>query len=283
MSPGSSLQLEVPAARPEDNATGETLCTCYVCAPALYEPDQSKHTKATSYMSTRAGDYYMLGLLAHEPLQLIDAAIRSFDRNDELGPSQRRALQLWQSWAKQHLPGLQAPSEHRAWPSERDMQDLVAIFNQLFFLGAIQNVRFRWDEALKHLNSFGITTHAQWPYVGEVNVALDPVPLALQSSSRVSSMLGTLLHECTHAYVNQLGCAGSRCGEQSCKARFNPNVGNSGHGRAWQWLAEAVERVARSSLGIEVDLLRSPCFFKPAAAAVLRTCELSSPHLLSQS
>ena len=66
----------------------------------------------------------------------------------------------------------------------------------------------------------------------------------------VFALLRTLLHEMCHAFLMQYSCCmGISCGSEKCRRLYQTNGGVAGHGRAWQYLAKAIEDEAPRLLG----------------------------------
>ena len=230
-------------------------CTCDTCSPDKYKADLDLHPRVMCGRTARGKKYYLLNFLGHEPLDLAAAAIRSFDCNkSEMTHGQRRALDGWSAWLQKTSPVLNSGNRVELDPAL--MEEGITLLNRFFFLDGIKDYHFAWGYIE---DSLGLTTHPTFPYVGTVHIAVNPdhdEDETQQRTSRSNAVLGTLLHELIHAFIGQFGCPSSRCKQLSCQYRFDVNYGRTGHARAWQWLAEAVERVANYRLGIKVDLGR---------------------------
>jgi len=212
------------------------------------------HPKVVCSRTARGKKYYLLNFLGHEPLDLVAAAIKSFDCNkSEMTYRQRRALDEWAQWLQGASPVLNSGDRIEVEPAL--MEEGIGFLNRFFFLDGIKDLDFACDYTEK---SLGFKSYPSFPYVGTVLISINPdhdvemVP----SVSCCDAILGTLLHELIHAFIGQFGCPGSRCKQRSCQRRFDENYGCSSHARAWPWLAEAVERIPNYRLGVKVDLGR---------------------------
>ncbi|KAF2429512.1 hypothetical protein EJ08DRAFT_717160 [Tothia fuscella] len=98
-------------------------------------------------------------------------------------------------------------------------------------------------------------------------VAADKEPVRpVAPPEPVDMILGTLLHEMAHAFIDLYTCAGTtiphplvgmfqHCERNICKSLAEFNVGKSGHGRVWFRLANALEINAYALLKLKTKLI----------------------------
>lgn len=105
------------------------------------------------------------------------------------------------------------------------VNDILQIFNELFFLGAVD-----FDFACKDFSLCGALGQCLEDGSIEMNSRLDD----LLPADRRLSLLGTLSHELTHAFFYQFAC-------DTCPT-YAINVDNaSGHGRAFRMVIATIE------------------------------------------
>lgn len=97
------------------------------------------------------------------------------------------------------------------------------------------------------------------------------------------AVICTLLHEMIHAYLCRYGCAGgegSACGTEVCRHLNRANRGVTGHGRAWQHLAKAIEDSLPEILGFRGRLGRQECAVQELSAFGFRPseCDIAVLH-----
>lgn len=157
---------------------------------------------------------------------------------------QQEALTQWQSWIQQAEHFYQH-GDHGV-PDEASMERLINIMSELFFLGKLNLVRFKWNPKM----------HAEKGLYGQCNrserysrawcrITMDPGDhhVELGDDSRLSSTLGTLLHECVHAFF--------RIYARTFTGRL---YGKTGHGDAWYMAAYHVQAAARAHLRKGISL-----------------------------
>ncbi|TKA67670.1 hypothetical protein B0A55_08647 [Friedmanniomyces simplex] len=102
---------------------------------------------------------------------------------------------------------------------------------------------------------------------GRVIVTLDqhrPHHVSCSGESLAVSIINKLLQKCVHAYFLITVCEADGNIEGSapfCGEEWRRDLGIDGHGAAWQCLAEAVEWVGSTVLGIPVILGRETLYW----------------------
>ena len=215
-------------------------CTCFSCAPALH----AWHLPTTKLLQPGRRD----------PFDLAISAISSF-QNGPKTFGQHHARRAWREW------WLQSEDYNLLWNSSNlnltDPQILekpLIIFSNLFFLGQLpsRTVRIEWC-------FFGATSREQGRTLIQpegVLILLNPHHNRHRRSP--TGILCTLLHEMCHAFLGRYSCyQGAACGTSQCRTLCDQNYGSTGHGRAWQLLAKAIEEEASALLtGLSVRLGR---------------------------
>jgi len=141
----------------------------------------------------------------------------------------------------------------------------MSIFNSLFFCSTLpaRLLRVEWDP-----NTAKRGIAQAWDH--GVIILLNPRHRFHINSP--SGLLRTLLHEMIHAFLELYACypAASGCNNDACKILSLQNRGATGHGRAWQYLAKAIEDASPRLLpGIEIWLGREEVCLKEKRAAIV--------------
>ena len=141
------------------------------------------------------------------------------------------------------------------------LQRVLTYCSTIFFCGDIDDVKLVPSADLyEEDGSFGMTYQSKpdGAYVIEIDLAGNISHRWDDSISQ--TVMGTLLHECVHAYLRTMACQGNgdaqslRCNSLECRLVWRMETGTSGHGRVWQELAEAVERRANAVMELPVRL-----------------------------
>ena len=183
-----------------------------------------------------------------------------------LSSEQLHAMQNWKHW-------LANPCAH-GWRHSLDLRQFdpnvifhapIMVFNQLFFLGQMPLPMVSDTE-------HGILT-IQWSPLGTQRRAHSHTTSSIITTIYINpthpthflnpfELINTLLHELTHGFFQRHSCysgGGEGCDKnQVCVELCRENYGASGHGRAWQKLAAAIEEAAPRLLSCwPVDLGRA--------------------------
>ncbi|KAI7241701.1 hypothetical protein KC330_g480 [Hortaea werneckii] len=173
----------------------------------------------------------------------MNRAIRSFDRPERLwSREQHRALRGWRRWINDWA----GPSA-----GSKPMRRAIGILGKIFFLGRLRRCTFAWNQELYGSGIMGFTD----PGLTSAHIEMNPEDLHDTDGTKdaVTSHIGTLLHECVHAFIEDYTC-GDRCRRLSCAEGHDFHIGKTGHALAWTLLAARVQRTARIVLGLEVKL-----------------------------
>lgn len=151
--------------------------------------------------------------------------------------------------------------------------DLYEIFDQIFFLGALRNLRT--VEIVHHLrmdDALGTTTAAnkgdQWNIFEDFAcmIRIRRLPKSGCKSrkykfanGRLGSYVETLIHEMLHAFFNIYTC---RCEGCTNSSKDFDHFGNTGHGLPWHTAALAFERFASINLLPELAIGREKAFLR---------------------
>ncbi|KAK4540062.1 hypothetical protein LTR36_009803 [Oleoguttula mirabilis] len=178
-------------------------------------------------------------------MEVVHKALRYFDRPTYLWtPMQHKAVHALRRW----LDIWKGPDA-----GEKPMRQVIGLISKIFFLGKLKRCKFRWDEGLVHPSpAVGITDLLA---KGVVSIRMDPSDYheADETDDVVTSHIGTLLHECAHAFIKLYTC-GLLCDHAVCKQSHAKIEGHTGHAQAWLLLACRLERTARIVLGLDVRL-----------------------------
>lgn len=128
-----------------------------------------------------------------------------------------------------------------------DILQILDIFNRLFFFGALR-LQFKWEVGLTGPGGGAAYGQCCPPNsCASSLIQMDAVCINTNiqglagHSGPTLSRLGTLLHEVLHAYFFQYACR--RC------AMWGTNIGDGGHGRAYQMTASRLEEVTERLFG----------------------------------
>lgn len=240
-------------------------CICLDCRTDLYA--QTTHFRELHRY--RRGEY-ILGFFQHDAALLVDLALPTFDgltgpggmkiidpdqpRSHLLSVPQRRAIQAFKYWymnKKAHVLRLK-------WSPQSLVDQAIECFNQLFFLGELPD--HTSDEIARKSLKVERTSPPSHRCRGETHTVVrgkkrqlveTTMWLDLEHPAQFFNgheLLNTILHEMCHAFLQRHSCyngGGDGCrGNQVCVELCQENYGATGHGRAWQTLAAAVEEAA---------------------------------------
>ncbi|TKA82009.1 hypothetical protein B0A55_01738 [Friedmanniomyces simplex] len=261
---------------PQPPAQQSRGCTCPLCKPALYASLPLVHPRDTDLSIKMRG----LRPGAHPAWSLAVRAVRSFSREERRrGESLRWGqLRATDEWAARWDQGRSAAARQLRSLGLREtiphpgsfFRKPAEIFNQMFFLGAMppRQIRIAWG--LDQSRLYGIT-------VSRSTIVLNP-QMKLHKLAP-TAVLCTILHEMIHAFLGLYNCyggEGSSCGDEVCAHLSADNLGGSGHGRAWQYMAQGIEAEMSRLLGFSGRLGRQECAVKEIAALGFRPskCDL---------
>lgn len=142
-------------------------------------------------------------------------------------------------------------AEYRSIPDEEELQLLVPVMqcfitllSDIFFLGALQGIVFKWDPKL---NLIGRSLYDSRS--GQNEIAIDPVR-CFKERHPALRIVSILLHESSHtlismySYRRQPNCALGQHHISHCAS-----LGHSGHGGAWTELVSHIEARAKLEIG----------------------------------
>jgi len=175
--------------------------------------------------------------------------------------SQLHAIARWRRWLTS--PQALALSRPRKRLETYNPKELLhaptEIFNQLFFLGQLPLcgpfLDIRWSPRGKARRALSRTD-------GDCKTTIWINPYHPRHFLSRNGILGTLLHELSHAFLQRYSCFGGVACDQNqlCIELWQENHGATSHGRAWQTLTAAIEDAAPQLLdGWKVQLGRPEC------------------------
>ncbi|KAF2493964.1 hypothetical protein BU16DRAFT_60725 [Lophium mytilinum] len=245
-------------------------CTCPDCNPGAYNPQQVCHTHQEIRLDKDPKSNVSVPVLvprSYEPMYLVDRTIEYINREST------QPYQL-QKDARQRLRVLFLETDMMAnlyakniknFVSLKDLQHIFGIFNDLYFFGAMKNVRIEYKNRVWAAIGPEYTGFADTPSSGRQRsiVKIDPIQHhRLYPRKCGHEVLNTLLHEALHCFLDQFKsprCKDKQCG--FCSKRVE-NIGPEGHGRAWQIIAAKLEKaiLGNWTLGWRLDMGRSTGF-----------------------
>ncbi|KAF1851279.1 uncharacterized protein K460DRAFT_274570 [Cucurbitaria berberidis CBS 394.84] len=251
-------------------------CDCDECAPELYQLGERSSHGTIRYQSHSLsngrlprfshvhespsgplpelslrfyGEYEAMRLVRHHVAWLESTYLHNTSSKDDAPP----VLQL-KSLLKTWEPHLSSPDLRQSL-SAAQLQHLFTHLNHIFFFNAIPPHRRAFSTGFSWLpessqNCFAIASFN--PLIG-TQILLHPILYRHNNAPadvnvRWRNRLGTLLHELCHAFLKAYTC-------RACPMHDHC-VGARGHGRAWQVLVNAVEKVASRLMGGYVDMGR---------------------------
>ena len=218
-------------------------CRCFYCSPQLY----THHHPQPKIRPSRRCDCeasFVLHPVSHEPLALARLAIIWFQPVDHsYTREQHTAITEWRSLWTSQFSSLHLPTN-----PERQLALLrraYKIFNTLFFCRKLPAVYIDWSRP-------GIPADAS-PWMARTATsanALTRTRITFHTGhvggQHATSLFDTLLHEMIHVYFAHFACADDAC---VCWQALRENLGDRGHGRAFLWIASAMEEVSERLLG----------------------------------
>ncbi|KAF2398416.1 hypothetical protein EJ06DRAFT_107450 [Trichodelitschia bisporula] len=238
-------------------------CTCRACSPHMYgdpaiDPHHVNPNNPRTHFRTRR-KLERSQFQRCEPLALAHAASASFERDvSNFSARQKAALEKLNN-----MPPLLNPITRPV------AAEIIKHFNEIFFLGAIRNLKFKLQPDLARKSS--AVGYAHFPRRDASRIMYPE--LVFDPDTRASpdnDITATILHECVHVFLSQFSCDTSdgfyiwykapqdfqlpNCGSSECPILVADNSGLTGHGRAFASLATAIERSARRVLGRPIDL-----------------------------
>lgn len=227
-------------------------CRCYFCIPQLYIHNLPQ-PKIRPSRRHNCEARMILKPTSHEPLVLAQLAINWFQPvNYDYTREQHTAVAAWRKiWPE-------PPSDLRSHTYLKGHLTLLRrafkIFNTLFFCRKLPRVHIGWLSEEVPMGSPPCL--ARTTIYATVNLLLRPritfnSSHIIEAKPRRDKLLSALLHEMIHVYLQYFACRHRNC---ICWRALGENLGEMGHGRAFLWVAKAMEEVSEPLLGWRVDL-----------------------------
>jgi len=221
-------------------------CRCFYCSPQLYIHNHPqpyiRPSRRCNYEAT-----FVLQLNSHEPLALAYLAINWFQPVDyNYTREQETAITEWRSlWTSP----LSSPHPFDNPASQLSLLGRAyKLFNTLFFCRALPTVYIKSNNPDTSVDATPwiarTTTSAN--ALTRTHITFHPSTLA---SPHFTTLFDALLHEMIHVYFAHFACTDNTC---VCWQALRENLGDSGHGRAFLWIASAMEEVSEKVLGWRV-------------------------------
>jgi hypothetical protein len=204
--------------------------------------------KFVDFGSTTTPSYYKLVLHKHEPTTLSLKAVEVFSKPiAQLLPKQQMALVCLQ----QLINGWEAACKPKSGvPDRQYMKNILRAMGTVYFFDSLYPVKFVWDLGLCTRGMYGCYQRGQVRMYGIIT--MDPNPIRVPAESRKAHIVGTLLHECCHAFQLKYYCPAT-CTDPNCQENYRRvQGGGCDHGSAWFILASHVQAVAKQHLGLDV-------------------------------
>ena len=221
-------------------------CDCERCSPAKRVKHEKFHPSVAPYLNTRNSSYYQnMQYNQYELVSLAQFIADTFSKpKHEWTNFQRKAQEQWQLRSKTLLQ--QLASDYNASNGFQALKECFSIINRLCFLGQLRKVKLRWIPNLYDENTSLLGCCSIDPSDHTLDICINPE----HSKPKGVNIFGTLLHEATHAFLEQYGCTGSRSAACKCRNLQIVKVGRWGHGPAWRSLVAAVQDFAVSVMGV---------------------------------
>ncbi|KAF2738682.1 hypothetical protein EJ04DRAFT_573540 [Polyplosphaeria fusca] len=233
---------------------GRRKCPCDICTPSLYEETYS--SPLISFIPRETNQYnarvYRVPELkrkeVYDPMQVARRAISSFHLRPKtiLNDTQLAAIARFHEYMHEWGHLLDAEDASQCVSTER-MISLTKVFSEIFLLSSLKNVTFKWSTSLGSDDYFA---ECKFPKPGKVIIIMHPTAWDVTAwdaetfEPRKQDRISTVLHEALH------GLAGYSADDESCA--YSQSLGQDGHGRAWQLVAEKIELSAPFLLGMKV-------------------------------
>lgn len=188
--------------------------------------------------------------VSHEPLALARLAIKLFQPVDHnYTREQQAAITEWRALQTGHIVGFcSSPADLTRQLTA--LRRAYKIFNKIFFCSKLSTVHIDWS-------SPGISAHTI-PWVARTVTSgsiLTRTRITFHAANvaepRAATLFDALLHQMIHVYFMQFACADKAC---VCWRALRENLGATRHGRAFLWIACAMEEVSERLLGWRANI-----------------------------
>jgi hypothetical protein len=214
-------------------------CRCFYCSPQLYTHNHPqpyiRPSRSWKYEAT-----FVLQPNSHEPLALAYLAINWFQPVDyNYTREQEGAITEWRSLWTSHLSSL-----HLSYNPASQLSLLrrtYKLFSTIFFCRALLTVCIDSSSPLDistPTTPYPAHTTASTNILARTRITFHPNTL---TSPHPTTLFSILLHDMIHVYFAHFACADNTC---VCWTALRENLGDRGHGRAFLWIASALEEVS---------------------------------------
>ena len=237
-------------------------CNCLSCSPnRAWLQSHSNVVEHRHFIRSRVGPIEDLQPGDHEPMQLVNEIIQRLLYPRPWNPRRESAIRQWRIFVDDHAESISRKRFQRV--PARLLRELCSILGQIFFLGNLRNVPIRWIQDYQGPQPIlGQLVPGPWPAYHIEIVQRYSAPLTLSATldgqAPFYQLVGTCLHEMIHAFLWLYSCSAvlPGCNTNICHDRRIRTEGLSGHGRAWHFLAKAVEDATTELLDVQMDLGR---------------------------
>ncbi|KAF2493965.1 hypothetical protein BU16DRAFT_60733 [Lophium mytilinum] len=234
-------------------------CTCPECkpeaytdTPCLYRPKR-RNVDSEPFPASNAPVPF-LSVRSFDAMHLAEQTTQYIDRKGpQMYTRQRDAMQRWQALVEDgDLVARLAKPNIKQFVAIKELQKALAVFNDLYFFGALKNIRIVYGNRLSKSNRIHGFGHAFTAMTGQASTIV--INSTLHYRHEGWEVLATLLHEALHCFLEQL--TSKICGRCApCDLRVD-NIGRSGHGRSFQLVAMKLDEVGPDQLGFDLDMGR---------------------------
>ena len=238
---------EAEARKATERRQAELLrCECERCSPKKRSKHDKYHLLIMPYLQTRDSHYYQnMEYNRYELISLAQFMVDTFSKpQDEWTNFQRKALEQWHLRSKKLLHRLAFGTKNNS--GFQALKECFSIINRLLFLGQLKKVTLQWYPNLYCDGYRAVGTCQYFSENNTLTICIDPD----HSQPTSVNIVGTLLHEATHAFLEQYGCTSKYPAKCKCRKLVVQKIGSGGHGPAWRSLTAAVEDFAIKYLGI---------------------------------
>jgi hypothetical protein len=228
-------------------------CRCFYCSPQLY-PNTHPLPMIRPSRSCNREARFVLQPVSHEPLALARLAIKWFQPvNHNYTREQQAAVTEWRALQTGHIVGFcSSPADLTRQLTA--LRRAYKIFNTIFFCRKLPTVHIDWSspDISAHTIPWVARTVTSASILTRTRIRIT-FHAANVAEPRAATLFDALLHQMIHVYFMQFACADRMC---VCWQALRENLGGRGHGRAFLWIASAMEEVSERLLGWRASIWR---------------------------
>lgn len=223
-------------------------CRCFYCSPQLYTHNHPQPVIRPSRHCNREARF-VLQPVSHEPLALARLAIKWFQPVDyNYTREQQAAITEWRALQTVHIVSFCSPVDLTGQLIA--LRRAYKIFNTFFFCRKLPAVHIDWSspDIPAHTTPWVARTVTSTSILTRMRIEFHA---AIVAEPRAATLFDALLHQMIHVYFARFACADRMC---VCWQALRENLGDRGHGRAFLWIASAMEEISERLLGWRADI-----------------------------